>query len=473
MNNVIEFATIRHGRDRDAMNSASVQSSEREPSTHISVRAVERSKIHQAVRQTKKLGTADGEVVARRLTDFLEHAKEKGIRRTAVLKKALPNQHLKYLAKLTLPPKGEPVPDRRWGELQKGPKNYASVATAAAELLQEDVEDVLLQLFRGTAVDDTNQTLCQRLGEMPEIDDCWLHLSKRISDMVRWVSKKTGMQEHVRRTAGVTGQYDLGEGAIRPSTGALFPHGPLANEFEVVDEFPPVPSVLIHEDEIGVFPSRHLELTHGDTSISLKVDVHAIRELRLAIGPVDSFEDVGALFEVRTRIDLTGAAEPIELLRPWLYLEGHGSFDVRWRGAVWHAELEIDPDHDPLAGAPLAPLEGQGQGWDGGTLQPAHNYAVWYPVTPRTCERLLSRPTNAFQHSARCPYDRTSVPTLCPAQTVGAAIESAVLTGAERLQESLLSEAVSISDLVKAYVGERRQEAYALHQEASRRWSAE
>jgi hypothetical protein len=281
MSNVIEFATIRQGRDREAMNSASVQSGDREPSTLISARTIERSKIHQAIKQTKKLGTADGEIAARRLTNLLDRAKEKGITRTAVLKRALPNQQVKYLEKLTLPPEGRPVPDRRLAELQKGPKNYAALAKAAAELLNEDAEDVLLQLFRGTAVDDTNQALCRQLGEMPEIDDCWLQLSKRISDMVRWVSKKTGMQEHVRRAAEVTGKYDLGKGLIRPSTGALFPHGPLANEFEVFDEFPPVPSILIHKDQIGFFPSRVrnkiCSQTHANAVRSKNVDLQTAR----------------------------------------------------------------------------------------------------------------------------------------------------------------------------------------------------
>jgi hypothetical protein len=471
MDNVIQLSDLRETRGKKTMSETAAQTAISTTSGSFPDRASEKAKIRQAIERTKKLRSADMDTVAGRLWDLLERARRQKIARKAIIEKALPGKALKYLDKLTAPREGNGPSETRPGRLQQMPDNYALVAATAAHLMNEDVEDILLHLFRGTSVDDTNQALCQQLGEILEVDDCWHQLAGRINDMICWLSEKSGMQDHIRRAVTNTGAYDLGERCIRPSTGLLFPHGPLGHEYEVYDEFPPVPSILIHEETIASFTARPLELTQGDIAVHLEVDVQVVRELRLAIGPVDTYEDVGALFEVRTRVDLTGVTDGISLIRPWMYLDGTEAFKIRWKGAIWEAYLEIDPDHDPLKGERLVPLEGKGEGLGGGPLQPEHVYAIWYPVTPRTCERFLSVPVNSFQGSTGCPYDRTNLPTLCPAHTIGAAIESTLLSGAECLQDALLSEVRSISALVQAYVAGRREEAYALHQEASHRWS--
>ncbi|MBL0404438.1 hypothetical protein JKG68_10705 [Microvirga aerilata] len=440
------------------------------------VRDAERTTIQQAVSRTKKFKRGqDAATVAARLGEVLERAAAQGIPKTRVLQAGWPGARLKDLDKITVPPSSQGASASRLGRLQKGPGNYARVGMAAARLLRMDVDDMLLHLFRGTSVDAVNEELCLRVLHEPEAEECWGLLSRQISEMVAWVIRGARLNDHVVRAAATRGRYDLAADKLLPASIVLFQHGPLANNFESYDEFPPVPSVLIHEDELAHFRRGTLRLLSPEGSAeAIKVNVRIVRELRLAIGPVDLLTEAGPLFEVRTRVDVAAEGNPIRLLRPWLYLDGTEAVDVLWNGVVRSAVLDFEPEpeHEAEADQLRVPLDGAGEGLNGGPLQPEHVYAVWYPITPRTCQRLLMRSANDFQSSVGWPRVRENMATLCLSGTVGAALEGALLSQPCELSETLLAEARRLSALVIDFAAERRLHAVALHEQALQRWSS-
>jgi hypothetical protein len=260
--------------------------------------------------------------------------------------------------------------------------------------------------------------------------------------------------------------------------GTLLPHGPLAHNFEISDEFPPIPSVILFEDLLlAPFESSLRFDGHGSFEMaveSLLVEVRIWREMRLAIGPVDQIERPGPLFEVRTRVDISADNRPVLLQRPWLYLSGPENVEVIRDHKRYTARIDFSPE-TPFGSEKEADsralLEGPGLGHSGGPLQPEHVYVVWYPVTPATCLKLLNRPLSTDTSVFRLRVPESQTETFLPSGTIGGAIEAALLTeDGYRVDLELAKEARRLGEMVTTYSIKSRAKANNLHLQRLARW---
>jgi hypothetical protein len=353
-----------------------------------------------------------------------------------------------------------------------------------------------VRVFRGTRIDRELQARVRSSAAAAvEPDNCWQELSARIHELAAWVAEAAGLREHQRRLVATTGSYDLADEAIRPNSGLLLAHGPLHGSFEVSEEHPPIPSVLLFEEELApAFPAV-LTLTPpdadggpaGSAEETLQVEARVRREVRLAIGPADALAQPSPLFEVRTRVDLVAGKEALAVRRPWLFMRtrtfGCGPEESPGAG-VEDVEIQIG-DAWRSGSVELGPRASDGRRWEellawpdfngpGDPLQPEHGYAAWRLVTPELCAELLDTPP-AWDGAVRfwLPFPPLRLPTLAPEGSIGAWVEAALVAeDGPRLDRALLEDARRLVALVKDHEARRKAEALALHERASVRWSA-
>jgi hypothetical protein len=422
------------------------------------------------------------DVVARRLTQMLDEAKNKyRVNRTVVVRQAWPSfatPQLKRLYKITLGAEG-PHSSEHIRHLDKRVKNYAVVARAIADLCGWNAEDTLIDLFRGTSIEEEMKAERLHAPVREEPTEACQRLANLIHAMGAWIAQEVDFPAHLERIAKIRGRYDLAVDAISSAGGTLLPHGPLAHNFEISDEFPPIPSVILFEELLlpSFKSSLRFDARKGVEAAlkNLLVEVRIWREVRLAIGPVDQISRPGPLFEVRTRVDISADNRRVLLRRPWLYLSGPENAEIVLDGKICTAEvdfsLEMPIDGSPKATASRAPLEGLGLGDGGEPLQPEHAYIVWYPVTPIVCQSLLNRYSPADTSTFRLLVRENQVETLLPSGTVGAAIEAALLTEDEhRIDFELMKEGRRLAEMVTRYSIEKQSKANNLHMQGLARW---
>jgi hypothetical protein len=446
------------------------------------IRESERFAIVVVVERNPVLRATD--VVARRLTQMLDEAKDKyRANRTVVVRRAWPSfttPQLKRLYKITLGTEGSHSSEHL-RHLDKRVKNYAIVARAIADLCGWNAEDTLIDLFRGTSIEEEMKAERLRAPVREEPTEDYQRLANLIHAMGAWIAQEVDFQAHLERIAKIRGRYDLAVDAISSAGGTLLPHGPLAHNFEISDEFPPIPSVVLFEELL--LPSFKSSLRFGvqkkggiKAAIkNLLVEVRIWREVRLAIGPVDQISRPGPLFEVRTRVDISADHRRVLLRRPWLYLSGPEHAEVVLDGKLCTAEVdfssEMTIDGSSNATVSSVPLEGLGLGDGSRPLQPEHAYVVWYPVTPIVCQNLLSRHLPADRSIFRLLVRENQVETLLPSGTVGAAIEAALLTEDEhRIDFELVKEGRRLAEMVMHYSIENHSKANDLHTQGLARW---
>jgi hypothetical protein len=416
---------------------------------------------------------------------MLDEAKNKyRVSRTVVVRQAwpsFPTPQLKRLYKITLGAEG-PHSSEHIRHLDKRVKNYAVVARAIADLCGWNAEDTLIDLFRGTSIEEEMRAERLHTPVREEPTEAYQRLANLIHAMGAWIAQEVDFQVHLERISKIRGRYDLAYDTINSAGGTLLPHGPLAYNFEVSNEFPPIPSVILFEELL--LPSfkslLRFDVTKKGVEAALKdvlVEVHIWREVRLAIGPVDQISRPGPLFEVRTRVDISADNRRVLLRRPWLYLSGPEDAEIVLDGKICTAEidfgLEMPTDGSSKAMVSRAPLEGLGLGLgDGGEpLQPEHVYVVWYPVTPIVCQSLLDRPLPADTSVFRLLVRENQVETLLPSGTIGAIIEAALLTEDEhRIDFELMKEGRRLAEMVTRYSIEKQSKANNLHMRGLARW---
>jgi hypothetical protein len=251
---------------------------------------------------------------------------------------------------------------------------------------------------------------------------------------------------------------------------------PLANSDEHVDEFPPVPSVVLFTEPKSETVGRFL--TFRNTGEAMPVTMSVLREVRLAIGPADDVLVPAPLFEFRSVLHLVGPDGPMRVRRPWLYLD-EDEVEVHVGGTWRMADIPFDggdPDAMPegydaemlATGTKLwkfpAALEAP--------LQLEHNYVVWRPVTAGTCRDLVLRPRHEVTLAIPSPEGRDDAPeTFLPPGTLAEAIEAALhVEGPEGLAGRLRTEAARMAALVRGWHVGREGAMEAAHRALRAHW---
>lgn len=469
-------------------------------------RAVEEMcRIDQAIAAVRLLKPAQAIVAARNFGELFDEVMAAGVSRARLASEVAgweeDSSASKRLDRYLLPRRdrrtaseAEAARERRVAKLARRPDRcgkyvgYKQVGEAVARAMEGrsgwERERVLVRLFRGTPVDKAlNALVDERVAMAADPENCWEVLSGRMHDLAAWVAREAGLREHQRLCAGTRARFDLADATISPYGGHLFAHGPLNNNFEIWEEFPPVPSVPLFEERLAERVPVVLDLSapgaRGGTFGRIDARATISREVRLAIGPADALDQTSPLFEVRTRVDLEVDGRPAPLRRPWLFLplaglrdDGGDEVEVTIGGVARTGSIEFPP------AAPdgrtwrdmLAWPTGEGVS---GALQPEHSYAAWRLATPALCAEMLgAERTQAIRGAVYVGFEPTGRPTLTPEGCLGALVEQALLDEAgPRLDRALLEEARLMVARVRGYVDGRRRQALEMHDAAAARWS--
>jgi hypothetical protein len=433
----------------------------------------ERDQMELALRDNAVMPPSDRRRVAVRLARMIEDAGavERGWK-TKLAHLAWPGAEapLKKLDLVTLPLDAEPGA-KRLARLAKKPRHYAALAAALATVCGRQRQDVHVELFRGTRIEAAMAVQANRFVDI-ESDD-WDKLAELIAAMTIAVCRRTDMRGYLRTIAGRAGTYSLDTRTIRVSSSLLLPHGPLANGYELGDEFPPIPSVPLFATALAAPFDRGLKLAVNGNEQIVPVTVAVWRQTRLAIGPADDCEMPQPLFEFRTVVEIVDeAGRNWADRRTWFYLDGSVErflVDDPMRGEL-AAEIELGAEPDTEGGwIPLLeddhPRAGPtGRQWE-------HVYAVWWPVTPLSCAEVLGVRHSQDGHVPQFDLGVDRASTFLPNGIIGSWIEAA-LTHTERpLERALEAEAHRLIAAVQAHVVRIRSEAEAAHRQALKGWA--
>jgi hypothetical protein len=459
-------------------------------------RSAELRHIDDAIKQVtifKSLGSEpnrtcpDARRAARNLTEMLDDARKlHGLTKVAIARKVWKGQKPdKNFDRVTLSRKDNPT-DRPDKSLRKHPIKYARVAEELANQLGDRVSgwsrnEALVRLFRGTEIDrKLDQIIKGRASRVSDPASCWHDLAEMFDALSQTVSRRYDLPNHFKRIWQTPGRYNLASKAITPSSfdiisggDRLLHYGPLANDFAFWEEFPPIPSVPLFDECLAGPFSHMLELTDelsGQIS-PLDVTVQVWREMRFAVGPANSIERAGSLFEVRTRVDLASENVEVKLARPWLFLNQQENVLITVDGREFKTSIDLS-SHTQDGRSWKDLLAWKGLGFQNSDLQPEHSYAAWRPVTSEACAEILGCSTGlGGAEFAFYGYDGRSEPTQTPENTFGAVVERALrTTGEGSLAEALFSDAETLVGLVEEEVQRRRREAMKLNDQALANW---
>lgn len=436
----------------------------------------------------------DAQKAASNLTQMLREAREeKGVTSAEIASKVWPDDEKpsKRFYKLTIPSKGD-LDEGRIRCLQTRTSHYRKVAAALGELVPGwSPEAALVRVFRNTSVDlELGAIIEGREARAADPDFCWRNLADMLDSLAQSVSGKSDLRAHLQRIAVTGGRYDLAKNEIVPAhfdlvSGGdrLLHYGPLADDFALWDHFPPIPSVPIF-DELLVPPFRHaltITATESGDVTTIEVQVRVWRQIRFAVGPVDTIERAGSLFEVRTWVELADEGKQIELPMPWITLEFDDEVEIRIDDREFRGTIDFS-SHD-LGGKSWKDMlmwknmNGRSKftgEWRRSDLQPQHNWAAWRRVTPELCAELLNRPKlNDITPDFRVYFPNPAEePTATPEGTLGAALEKALRAKDEPcLASMLLVDARRLVTLVGDELKRRQAEAITLNESAMAAWS--
>lgn len=429
------------------------------------IRQWERDEVARAIRENKILKGSSRKRAALNLARMLNDvsAHERGLR-TKIVSLAWPNDDvpLKKLDLVTLPLSGDAA-QRRLDRLAKKPKHYEKLARAIAQISRRNIGDVCVEAFRGTEIEAGVARRAQAFST--DYPEDWDRLVELIEAMTTSIAKRTGLRDHLSRIATRTGTYRLDRDTIEPSGSCLLPHGSLTNGFEVFEEFPPIPSVLLAAIALVEPFERTLNVQNAEgAKRNLPVIVHIWREVRLAIGPADDTVTPRPMFELRTAVDLIDESNhDWASLRKWFYINGQEDFRA------------IDQEGTEVAAmVDLGPVPGTEARWvpllEDGARQYEHVYATWVPVTSLSCAEFLNGSI-----SDRCALvpeisGGRGVATLLPHDTIGSWIEAALTDEDRTLERRLEKESERLVALVQNYIDQTREEASERHRRALSQW---
>lgn len=373
-------------------------------------------------------------------------------------------------------PGGDENPARRRRDIRttKKPGTFLDLVDRIARASGGPADDMLLEAFRGTRPDGMVQASLRGAGPEPELERFWSVLSDTLHALAASVSRVEGLEAHLERMVALHGTYDLMTGTIRRSLSRLLDR-PLANWSANWCEFPPVPSVVLFAEPKSPTVERTFQLRDPEQALPVRATV--MREVRLAVGPVDNVLVPGPLFEIRSVLELRTADGPLRVRCPWLNLDAEEDVEVEIDGAWRAATLVLDDGGLPggtVAANQVSEFLGDAV-WRFPAalelpLQHEHTDGVWRPVTPATCRELFLRSVE----DVLLPHPRPGtapVETYCPPGSLGEAVEAALhADGPDGLPERLRSEAGRMAMLLRAWHAEQAGAAVAAHRALRSRW---
>ena len=450
-------------------------------------RNAELREIPNAIQRVRTFKTKEDFMqAARNLTEMLREAREeKGVKNEEIAREVWRNDEKpsKRFDRLTVP-RDSDLHEGRIKRLKKRTSEYKEVALVLGERVPGWVPNAaLVRVFRNTSVDRELRAIIEgRETRASDPDSCWHNLADMLDTLAESVSRKADLRSYLQRIAITGGRYDLAKNEIVPAhfdlvSGGdrLLHYGPLADDFAIWNHFPPIPSVPIF-DELLIPPFRHaLTITAAESRevTAVEVQVRVWRQIRFAVGPVDTMDRAGPLFEVRTRLELSDEEKQIELPMPWLNLESPEEVEIMIDGHEFRGTIDFSL-HDLGGRSWMDLLMWRGFGFQNSDLQPEHNNAAWRRVTPELCAELLNRPklTDVPTEFGLYFHAAAKEPTQTPEGTLGAALERALRAQDEScLAFLLLEDAKRLVKLVGDELTRRRVEAIGLNESVMASWS--
>jgi hypothetical protein len=316
--------------------------------------------------------------------------------------------------------------------------------------------------------------------------------------MGRAVAARHRLEDLLGRARRIPGVWSPTMLAFRSSSMACLFKEAYLNDFEHWTEAPPLPSVPL---------MRHLHSTFG-ASVRIEAvgraerlagDAHDFgfdgpvqtaqfelwREVRMALGPVSSADDVGPMFESRwhVRLELEPAAQVSSILHPSCSLKPIDDFFSHLPasvfqvqiGELWH-RVAMTEDLNKAEAEVLRPGD-DAMMWPQDPLDPAsppieHWYFAWSAINAESVRYWLDRPL-ASSLSVMAPFDggRNASAAWYARPSAAHDVEHALACGGI---EKALDEAIRhLREELDRREGEWRKSAAAAHEKLMSEWQRE
>lgn len=388
------------------------------------------------------------------------------------------------------------------------------------ELACKFSDELLVRLFQRTEI--ASEVLVRRSKartDVPNDETRMKEAMTAISDglelMSDFISREANLSEHAKRMLRLSAgtDYDVLQERLKPGGRSFLHHRPLARNYEVREEMPPIPSVrLFRELRTAPFQTT-LEVSPEPVEPSIfdqscrnsdraawtsrEVTVYAWREVRLAIGPGSALDAVEPMIEIRTQFELRDGDEVIPIYNAWQYGSGEAYFGLWCDGRLHPAVASLnDPNgatepYDDWIPLELDPIVAAkfGENLPKGTrldrikytelfLQPEHIYAIWMPATEAYIELIFAseitdrlKPEAHFEAGDNIWLLEAGIekPLLSHPYSLAAKLEATLLDGT--LERALLMEAKQKVAKLETFELETLSAARSAHAEAHARWS--
>ncbi len=445
--------------------------------------------ILSGIKRHKMMTPPQRRIVARNLWRLLKRIeRDHGVTRRHVMSHAgfkVESESTKRLYKLTLPRDLTPEDERkRTDGLNRSPRNYLKIARAVAELVGAPEAEAVTEVFAGSRYDQVYAS------QDTQFDEHHYAMVDLLADLAWHIDQETTLWDYYRRMFSIPCGWDHRTGQFRKSgdisLGSM--RRWMADNVADCEEAPPTPSVRLYRElrckpfavSLRVSKARK-KRDYRDSRRwpAIRAIVHAWREVRLSLGPATGPLVIGPLFEIRTVFDLVADEKLLDIDSP--YLDDDGSHVGLNRGPHrYPAILRFD---DPNFKVPRDSWEWERTRGDYPAILQSlpfrHYDFVYLPVTPETCDLLLSKRSfpspeefaNDIRRESFLPH--ASDPTKFPPGTIGQELESALIDRASNIRgfaQQLLQDAKDKVAKLDAYERQYSAEVDKLHAAARSRW---
>lgn len=401
---------------------------------------------------------------------------------------------------------GDTLPEKQLKYLTKGAREYADLTDAIARLAGISPDALLVRLFRGTVIEE--RAVLGTSGKINLNEEATRAISDDLDRMTDFLSRKAKLADHAQRMLGLrdSARYDVLLDRLTPG-GRFLHYGPLARNYELLDEMPPIPSVPLFRElrtapfqttlavasepvEPSIFFQSCQNSDHAAWT-SREVTVYAWREVRLAIGPGSALDAVEPLIEVRTQFELREDEEVIPIFNAWQYGSGEACFGLWCDDQLHPAVASLDkPDDapdllnnwiplelDPIVATKFGKDLPHGKAIDiikddendtGLFLQPEHVYATWMPATESYIGVVFAPDMENGLHEWLLEPEAKQDSLLAHPKSLAAKLETVLLD--KTLERALKADAKQKVSMVEAFEAESLGAARAAHAEAHARW---
>jgi hypothetical protein len=436
--------------------------------------------------------TSDRIAAAREVGALVRQARERNITVEGI-RSALPGTTRldRYMLRPDLDPSDA---DKKSGKLQQRVSGYLEAAEVIARLTRQDPDALKIRVLSGTSL------WSQPSAALTEDDPRASHLAAELGEMGRSVVRRTKLEKLFERARRVPGVWDVALETFDASMMACLHQDSYLELFQHWTEAPPLPSVPLVRCVHAVFPTAVLlesvgraEILSGDAAHDDEFDssvrgawFQLSREIRLALGPTTSPDNVGPMFESRAHIAI-GFAEPsphICKLVPSYTLK---PIDTVWAGlplatfqtyedGLWRrvamteslteTDAKLFGDGGELIAWPPNPSDPQ-------SLPVEHYYHSWFALNAHSVAFWLDRTAGSNNTEVVTPPEgpRDAQPGWYTMKSTARQIERALASGG--LEEALEKAVRRLEEMLDRREAQWRSQAAAEHTERMALWQRE